>query len=233
MLNIIYFGYDLFAPCLKELAKNANVNILKVYSFEGDGIFEKNSEIKQICSVKNIPFTTNKINADELKWQFEQNGCDLAFCAGYAYRIPCESVPSFKGVNIHPSLLPEGRGPWPFPHIILKGLEKSGVTAHKISKGFDEGEILLQTEYEVSKTETYASLEEKAWRAALNLTKKLFSDFESYWAGAVTQQAGEYWKEPDDSERTIYKYTTESERDKIIRAFTEDYVIFSDKNKGE
>ncbi len=232
-MNIIYFGYDLFAPCLKELASNPKINILKVYSFEGDGYFDKNDEIKEICAVKNIPFTTERITVDELKWQFEQNGCDLAFSAGYAYRIPCESVPSFRGVNIHPSLLPEGRGPWPFPHIILKGLKKSGVTAHKIAEKFDEGEILLQAEFEVSQNETYRSLEKKARCAALDLTKKILSNLDNYWENAIPQAKGEYWKEPTDIERTIYKNTASDLKDKIIRAFTKDYVIFSDKNKGE
>ncbi len=233
MLNIIYFGYDLFAPCLKELASNPQINILKVYSFDGDGFFDRNDEIKEICAVKNITFTTDKITADELKSQFEQNGCDLAFSAGYAYRIPCESVESFRGVNIHPSLLPEGRGPWPFPHIILKGLKVSGVTAHKIAERFDEGEILLQTAFDVADNETYWDLVKKAQSAALDLTKKLFSDFENFWKKAAPQSKGEYWKEPTSAQRTIYKDTTDLEKDRIIRAFTEDYVIFSDKNKGE
>lgn len=233
MLNIIYFGYDLFAPCLKELVSNPNINILKVYSFEGDGYFDKNDEIKHICDVKNIPFTTDKITVDELRWQFEQNDCQLAFSAGYAYRIPCESVPSFRGVNIHPSLLPEGRGPWPFPYIILKGLKKSGVTAHKIAERFDEGEILLQTAFEVTENETYRSLEKKAQNAALELTKKLLSNLESYWNNATAQSKGEYWKEPTLLDRTIYKDTPKDEQDRIIRAFTESFVIYSDKNKGD
>ncbi len=233
MLNIIYFGYDLFALCLKELASKPEINILKVYSFEDDGYFDKNDEIRETCAVKNIPFTTEKITVDELKFQFEQNGCNFAFSAGYAYRIPCESVPSFRGVNIHPSLLPEGRGPWPFPHIILKGLKKSGVTAHKIAERFDEGEILLQDIFEVAENETYRSLEKKAQSAALDITRKLISDLDNYWKNATPQAKGEYWKEPSDIERTIYKNTPPQEKDKIIRAFTEDYVIFSDKIKGE
>ena len=232
-MNIIYFGYDLFAPCLKELASSPDINVLKVYSFEGDGFFDKNDKVREICAVKNIPFTTDRITADELKWQFEQNGCALAFSAGYAYRIPCESVPSFRGVNIHPTLLPVGRGPWPLPHIILKELNESGVTAHKIAERFDEGEILLQNSFEVAKNETYRSLEKKIMFAGLDLSKKLMSDFENYWKNAVPQTKGEYWKEPSDSERTVYNNSTDFEKDKIIRAFTKEYVIFSDKNKGE
>lgn len=232
-MNIIYFGYDLFAPCLKELVSNPEIKVLKVYSFEGDGYFDKNDEIRKICAVKNIPFTEEKITVDELNYQFEKNGCSLAVSAGYAYRIPCESVPLFKGINLHPTLLPEGRGPWPLPHIILKGLKESGVTAHKIAERFDEGEILLQNSFELAENENYRSLEQKIKLSALHLIKKLFADLENYFENATPQSKGEYWKEPTAEQRTIYKDTTELEKDRIIRAFTERYVIISDKNKGE
>lgn len=233
MINIIYFGYDLFSSCLEELNRNPEINILKIYGFVGDGIFDKTDRVKQIAEQNGIDFTTEKITADELKFQFEQNGCELAFSAGYAYRIPVESVPSFRGVNLHPSLLPQGRGPWPMPYVILNGLKKSGVTVHKISKNFDEGEILLQTSFEVSENEDYRSLEKKIKSAALETVKKLFSDFEFYYKNGNAQGKGQYLKEPSDEERTIYKDTPSAERKKIIRAFTESYVIFSDKNKGE
>lgn len=235
MKNIIYFGYDLFADCLEYLISNPDINILKIYSCPSDGVFDFYDRVKQIAEKNNIPFTIQKIDAKELEFQFEQNGCDLAFSAGYAYRIPVEAVPSFRGVNLHPALLPQGRGPWPFPCIILKELDKSGVTAHKIAEKFDTGEILLQASFAVPDNESYRELEKKSQSAALSVTKKLMSDFENYWSASKPQGKGEYWKEPSDLERTVFRDTPEDLRDRIIRAFTKEYVIFSDeeKNKGD
>ena len=115
-MNIIYFGYDLFASCLKKLVEMPDVNILKIYSFETDGNVDFNDEIKGLADVKKIPFTEEKITKEELFYQFSENNCELAFCAGYAYRIPMENVENFRGINLHPSLLPRLRGPWPMPY---------------------------------------------------------------------------------------------------------------------
>ena len=47
-------------------------------------------------------------------------------------------------VNIHPALPPKGRGAWPMPVTLLEGLRESGITIHKMTDGFDEGDILPQ-----------------------------------------------------------------------------------------
>ncbi len=232
-MNIIYFGYDMFSDCLKKLLQNPQINILKIYSFPSDGYFDFHDEIKGLAVVKNIPFTTEKITSEELEFQFSQNKCQLAFSAGYQWRIPMENVANFRGINIHPSLLPCGRGPWPMPWVILKGLSKSGVTAHKLAPKIDEGDILLQKEFEVSKNETYASLEKKIQLAAAELTEQLFNNLEQLWKNAKPQGKGEYLPEPPDIERTVFRDTPKEKRELILRAFGEKYTIFIEKKEKE
>ena len=232
-MNIIYFGYDLFAPCLRKLLENPNVNVMKIYSFESDGDVDFNDEIKGLAAVKNIAFTEEKITKEELAYQFSQNNCDLAFSAGYAYRIPMENIENFRGINLHPSLLPELRGPWPMPWTILKGLKTSGVTAHILTPKFDEGDILLQKEFEVSENENNKSLNEKIAKAGEHITKELFKDLDYYFKNAKEQGKGEYLPEPSDIERTIFKDTPNDKKDLILRAFGEHYTIFSDKNEKD
>lgn len=232
-MNIIYFGYDLFAPCLKKLLEMPDVNILKIYSFESDGDVDFNDEIKGLAAVKNIPFTEEKITNEELKYQFSENNCDLAFCAGYAYRIPVESVENFSGINLHPSLLPDLRGPWPMPWVILKALNTSGVTAHILSEKFDDGDILLQKEFSVSEDENYKTLCEKIAKAGEQITEELFKNLNFYFENVKKQGKGEYLPEPSDFERTIFKDTPKEKRELILRAFGENYNIFSNKNEKE
>ena len=229
-MNIIYFGYDLFAPCLKKLLEMQDVNILKIYSFKSDGDVDFNDEIKGLATVKKIPFTEEKITKEELNYQFSENNCDLAFCAGYAYRIPVESVENFKGINLHPSLLPKLRGPWPMPWVILKGFKTSGVTAHILAEKFDEGDILLQKEFVVSENENYSSLNQKIAKAGAEITEELFKNLSFYFENARKQGNGEYLPEPSDFERTIFRDTSKEKRELIIRAFGEHYTIFSDND---
>ncbi|KAJ5157477.1 uncharacterized protein N7482_008577 [Penicillium canariense] len=52
----------------------------------------------------------------------------------------------YGGLNVHPSLLPDFRGPAPLHHTLLAGRTKTGVTLQTLHhKDFDHGTILSQT----------------------------------------------------------------------------------------
>lgn len=80
-------------------------------------------------------------------------------------------------VNIHPSLLPEGRGAWPMPVTLLKGLRESGITIHKITEGFDEGDILLQKAVPVMPADTLQILTARLQTLLPDMMAELASDF--------------------------------------------------------
>ncbi|KAJ5670309.1 uncharacterized protein N7477_005672, partial [Penicillium maclennaniae] len=53
---------------------------------------------------------------------------------------------SYGGLNVHPSLLPDFRGPAPLHHTLLAGEKSTGVTLQTLHhKTFDHGTILAQT----------------------------------------------------------------------------------------
>ncbi len=54
------------------------------------------------------------------------------------------ALPARGMVNVHPSLLPELRGPAPVEWAIINGLEKTGVTIMQLDAGMDTGPILHQ-----------------------------------------------------------------------------------------
>lgn len=75
--------------------------------------------------------------------------CDILISSCYPHRIPQDVLRVFRwgGVNLHPSMLPEYRGPHPVQAMAVDGTLRryAGVTLHRISRGFDEGEIIAQT----------------------------------------------------------------------------------------
>ena len=154
-----------------------------------------------------------------------KKGIDLIFCAGYAYRIPIECLDGVRAINLHPSLLPKGRGPWPLPWAILNHQTKTGVTAHILAPKIDEGDILLQKEIDISKSDDYFSLEKKITQTAAKLVKELFENLEQCFKNKKAQQKGEYLPEPPDEMRTIYDDMTDEEKNHIIRAFGKAYII--------
>jgi len=52
-------------------------------------------------------------------------------------------------VNVHPSLLPELRGPAPVEWAIVRGYEKTGVTIMQLDAGMDSGPILHQLPHRI------------------------------------------------------------------------------------
>jgi methionyl-tRNA formyltransferase len=64
------------------------------------------------------------------------------------------------GINLHPSLLPRWRGPSPIMAAIREGDRETGITIQKIAQKFDTGDILLQTTWPLTGTETTATLSE-------------------------------------------------------------------------
>lgn len=234
-MRIVYFGFDLFYDCFKALVKHPKVEIVALYTFNTDNVFEFNTKTVSLAKRHNIPVFYTKITREELDKYFD-NGVFTTVSAGYIYKIPVLDRPDFKGVNVHPSLLPIGRGAWPYPTTILKGLTKSGVTLHKLANGFDTGDIILQSEYTVSATETLDTLTKKSQKTAKKSITRLFNNFTALWQNATPQTEGEYWREADDADRTLTGKETVATAKRIIRAFGSYGVIYNGeifKNNGK
>lgn len=215
-MKIVYFGYDLFADCLERLP-DLGVEVMAVYSFPSDGVCDFHDRVQAFAHRQGIPFHVGSVTGVELN-SLAAAGCEMMVSAGYAYRIPVEET-TLQGVNLHPALLPLGRGPWPMPVTILRGLTESGVTLHKLAPRFDEGDILAQTAFPLTPQEDLHTLTGKLQAAAVSLLEAFFADPALAWANARPQEKGEYWPEPTEREMTISPTMTVAEADRILRAF--------------
>ena len=70
-------------------------------------------------------------------------------------------MPKFGTFNLHASLLPEYRGAAPINWAIINGEKKTGVTTFFIDEKIDTGEIILQKETKIGKTETAGELHDR------------------------------------------------------------------------
>ena len=71
---------------------------------------------------------------------------DVAFVACFSRRIPkvLLDMPKHGFLNLHPSLLPRYRGPYPLFYCFREGEQETGVTLHFMDEGLDSGDIMLQ-----------------------------------------------------------------------------------------
>lgn len=86
---------------------------------------------------------------------------DVAVAACFPWRLRRDmlDLPRLGVVNIHPSLLPSGRGPEPVFWAFRNGLRETGVTVHRMDEGLDTGPILAQRRVAIPDAATAPSLE--------------------------------------------------------------------------
>lgn len=86
---------------------------------------------------------------------------DVICVACFSQRIPSEilRLPRLGFLNVHPSLLPNNRGPDPLFWTFRSGETSTGVTIHQMDAGLDTGPILLQEHIDVVEGISEATLE--------------------------------------------------------------------------
>ncbi len=81
-------------------------------------------------------------------------------------------------VNVHPSLLPEGRGPAPVFWTLRLGQRRTGVTIHVLEDQADAGPILAQLEVSVPPGAGEAELEQQLAELGGDLLVQVLEQFE-------------------------------------------------------
>ena len=109
---------------------------------------------------------------------------DLLISACYGIKIPQQIIKkaTFKGLNIHPSLLPRWRGADPVPWTILSGDRQTGVTIVTLSDKFDRGVIIAQKKISVTNTDTSDHLRATLFSLGAEL---LIESLPGYLSGSI------------------------------------------------
>ncbi len=114
-----------------------------------------------------------------------------AIVAGcFPWRLPGAvlAMPRFGCLNIHPSLLPDGRGPEPVFWAFRWGLEETGVTVHRMDRDLDTGPIHAQAKVPVGDDATVLSLEAELAAIGGTLAREVIDDLVQA-TGTPTAQA--------------------------------------------
>ena len=217
-MRIAYCGYDFFSACLRQLL-GADHHVVQVFTFDCDNRFDFNQYLFEIAEQYQLPITTRPIDKAAIA-NLEDQNCDLVICAGYRYKVPELHATQMKGINVHPTLLPLGRGVWPLPWTILTQQTHSGISIHKLTPQFDAGDLLLQKRFELSPGENLESLSAKAQLLAKISLLEVVNEFDHYWSHAAPQTGtGSYWRMPDAEQRRLDWNSGVENIDRTCRAF--------------
>lgn len=75
---------------------------------------------------------------------------DIIFIPHWSYVISEEIYNKFKCIVFHMTDLPYGRGGSPLQNLIVRGCKKTKISAIKVSKGIDTGDVYLKSELDLS-----------------------------------------------------------------------------------
>ena len=103
---------------------------------------------------------------------------DLIVVACFPWRLPegLLGLPARGGVNVHPSLLPDGHGPAPVFWAFRWGLAETGVSLHVLDGGFDTGPLIAQRRLAIPPDGTLPGLERTLARLGAGLLLDRLTD---------------------------------------------------------
>jgi methionyl-tRNA formyltransferase len=219
-MKFLYFGYDFMLPSVIGLIE-AGHELIGVFSFECDNHFNFNTETQVTAQNLGIPFILSKPQDFHIA-EFLAKGCTCFLAAGYPHKIPPIEDAQAYAVNVHPAYLPYARGLMPIPRIIMDhASEAAGITAHKMTDVFDDGDILRQLKFDLSPNETPETYMAKIAMRAPFMLKGLFADLPALWSAAKPQNTKKatHYSPPSDEDRFLDWNKTAREVDRTARAF--------------
>ncbi len=88
---------------------------------------------------------------------------DIIIVVAFGLILPAEilNIPKYGILNLHPSILPELRGPSPIHYTILNMTKFGGVSIMAMDTGIDTGPVAAQQRIAIDKNENYSSLYSK------------------------------------------------------------------------
>ena len=161
-------GFETIQKAIIEKKLNAKV-VVVITNNTNAGVLEKAESYNIPYFIINDKRYPGQDIDDKIARLLLEFDCDYIFLSGYMKKIGSKLLSVFpnKIINTHPALLPSiygGVGMYGrFVHeaVIKNAEKKSGVTIHYIDEVYDEGEIILTKELEITQNETVDSLENK------------------------------------------------------------------------
>lgn len=125
--------------------------------------FKSSSDVTLIKQHKLYEIKCKSANSEEFKKEVLKLNADIILVGTWGEKLKKETIdlPVIAAVNVHPSFLPEYRGPNPYLQTILHRETKSGLTFHLMDKDFDSGAILAQKKIDIFPNDTSKELKER------------------------------------------------------------------------
>lgn len=177
--KIIFIGSDNFSLFFLKSIYIKNFNVIGVITNPDNFTKKKSfSSIKKYVIENNIRLLQPENLKDNnlLKKIIEWNP-DIQIVVSFKI-LPKKiwQFPKFGTLNLHPSLLPQYKGPAPINWTIINGEKESGITIFYINNQIDNGNIIMQKKIKIDKDDTAGTLKEKIKIIGSNMLINVLGD---------------------------------------------------------
>jgi methionyl-tRNA formyltransferase len=182
-------GYN----CLKQLAEIHGIACV---------LTDKHSSgIMSLTAVYNIPCFIGNPRKGKAEGFIKELPIDILLSINYLFLVEEDilSWPSKAAINFHGSLLPKYRGRTPHVWAIINGETTTGITAHQMTLGCDQGDVVASRVIPISDLDTGGTLLEKYMEIYPELIQEVV---ESFIGGTTKFLKQEEWKATYFEKRT-------------------------------
>ncbi len=206
-MRVVFMGTPPYADeILKTLLLQNDIEITGVYTQP-----DKPVGRKHVITPSAVKITAKKYNLDIYQPnnlrdissinEFLNLKCDYVIVAAYGQILPQQILNHAPCINLHASILPKYRGASPIQEAILNDDKQTGVTAMKMDKGLDTGDIIKISSTFIKPDEMVQSLYDRLTKIACKLAVDVLHNYHSYtpiaqdnltasYCGKITKQDG-------------------------------------------
>ncbi|MFA6314871.1 MAG: methionyl-tRNA formyltransferase [Candidatus Paceibacterota bacterium] len=187
MINFAFFGSSRFSIIVLDELEKAHMLPKCIVTTKDKPVGRKQiltpNVTKQWGVERNIKVFDS--SPKELGPELANLNVDVFIVASYGRILPKSllDIPKKQTLNIHPSLLPEYRGPSPLPTMMIDDVKETGVSIMVLDSEMDHGPIVAQKNVIVTEWPTYEKFEEMMAREGARLLVEILP---KWMDGSVT-----------------------------------------------
>lgn len=190
MINVVFFGTpDFSKKFLEALYADEDIFVSAVVAQPDMPVGRKkvltSPPTKLLALEHQTPvFQPTKLRDPEFKKKLADLKPDLFVIVAYGRIIPIDvlEIPLQGAINVHPSLLPNYRGPSPIQAAIANQETETGVTIMLIDEQMDHGALLMQQKMKIDASDDAVTMLDKAAKIGAPM---LIDSIKKYHAGKL------------------------------------------------
>ncbi|MCZ8022774.1 MAG: formyltransferase family protein [Cyclobacteriaceae bacterium] len=173
-MRIVFIGNVDFSLVMLNVLLEMNIQVVGVITKQFSSFNSDHVDLSAVAQRNGIPFKYVKdINHENNITWIKSLNPEIIFCFGWSSLLKASvlEIAPLGVIGYHPALLPHNRGRHPIIWALALGLKKTGSTFFFMTEAADAGDIISQTEIEITDNDNAGSLYKKLVASAVAQVK--------------------------------------------------------------